>query len=315
MAIYDKFKHKQHYVWRSYLEAWSQNEQLICLRQGEIFTANIKDLAQKRDFYKSKELNHKEIDILFAFIKTFPPHLQELQKQIVDVFTTPHRLKAIIINSERSQNNEDASGTIKTLDIMINNIEEEIHSDIESNSYHFIKSLKSGNTSFWNIQDSKLNFLHFICLQMLRTKKIQENLYRTIDQKMPETPELKNIWGVMRHLTAMNVADSILGDKDYNLRLLANNSKTPFITSDQPVINTFSHGFNPEVTPEKFEIFYPISPKTGVLIGTTNNYSSNIFTELAECDVKHYNDLIFKSSHEHVYSGSIEILEAYRKEI
>lgn len=315
MANYDKFKHKQHYVWRSYLESWSRNEQLFCLRYGSIFPANIRDLAQKRDFYKARELTPKEIDLLFAFIKTFPTHLQGLQKQIVDVFTIPHKLKAIVINSDRAQKKEGNIHAIKTLDIMINNIEEEIHADIESNSYRFIESIKSGNISFWNNQDSKLDFLHFICLQMLRTYKMQESLYKTIDRKMPETPELKNIWGIMRHLTAMNVADSILGDKNYTLNLLVNNSEIPFITSDQPVINTFSHGFDTDVIPEKFEIFYPVSPKIGVLIGISTNYAPDVISELAECDARHYNDLIFKSSHEHVYSGSSEILEAYRKAI
>ena len=313
MATYDNFKHKQHYVWRHYLKSWSINDQLFCLRADHIFLGNIRDHAQKRDFYRAKDLSSKEIELLFAFIKTFPPHVQDLQKQVVEAFTLPHTLKKILKKTQNKHSKESFIELNRTLDIMINNIEEEMHADIENNSSKFITSINFESIEFWNNSSEKLDFLQFICLQMLRTNKLQESLYKTVDRKMPTAPELKNIWGVMRNLTAINVASSLYGDRNYTLQLLLNNSKTPFITSDQPVINTFSHGFDQDVIPKEFEIFYPTSPKTGVLIGKKTKHTSQGPSQLSESDVKHYNDLIYKSSYENVYSNNCETLKSYRK--
>jgi hypothetical protein len=310
MATYKDEKHKQHYVWRYYLDSWSDKQQIFCLRDGRIFKANIKDLAQERDFYQLQELNAEDLKILNAFIDTFPVHLQAAHRGLLEVFSMPHRGKSIITGLERMfdlSKHLEAYDLKRTIKVMINNLEEELHSDIESQSIKFISDIRSEDASFWDNADSKLNFLQFVSLQMVRTKKMQNNIYSLIEMKMPEHQNLKKLWGAMRHMISMNLAHATFSKTEYGLRLLLNDSNVPFITSDQPVVNTFSEGLALSERPEKFEMYYPLSPKKAILI--TEKEDGIDFLEAKE--VERYNECLFSLSHEQVYSSSEKSLERF----
>ena len=43
----------QHYVWRHYLESWTQdNGRVYCMRNGRVFPTNPINIMKQRDFYK-----------------------------------------------------------------------------------------------------------------------------------------------------------------------------------------------------------------------------------------------------------------------
>ncbi|WP_216891437.1 DUF4238 domain-containing protein [Pseudomonas putida] len=310
MSSYDTAKHKQHYVWRHYLEPWSTNDQVFCLRAGKIYPANIRDVAQKRDFYRIQDLNENEIKLLHAFVEKHPQPLQKLQKDLIQLFTTPHagqRLAQALREAHGETAPESLSELDKKIDVMINNLEEELHADIERDSQEFIEQIRAEDTSFWHESSSKTNFLQFVCTQMLRTRKIQDELMFAVNEAMPEHQSLNKIWGVLRHMFAMNVAYSLFNDTTYGLRLLLNDSKLPYITTDQPVINTHSSELERFEAPKNFEIFYPISPKKAVLIGIFKDGVDYLNAE----QVKAYNDCIAKLSHEQIFSSSRLVLENY----
>lgn len=309
MTSYVKAKHKQHYVWRYYLAAWSTDEQLYCLRGGKIFSANIKDVAQKRDFYRVQELSEYEIELLFSYVKNHPKPLQEQQKLIIKMFNMPHvsqRAARTMMSDLGEVALENLSEFEKIMDVVVNNLEEELHAEIERNSMVFIDQIRAEDISFWE-GITKTNFLQFVCLQMLRTRKMQEKLKASIEEKMPENTSLHNIWGVLRHMVSMNVAYSIYTDSNYGLRLLLNDTQLPYLTTDQPVVNTHSLNVGCDEVPKEFEIYYPISPRKAILIGL---FADGVEYPDAE-KVRYYNDCLAKLSHEQIFASSRSILDGY----
>ncbi len=59
-------KKKHHYVWKEYLKAWSENNQVPALikKSGKIIKANPEGLAQQRYFYALEEFTQEEEIIL-----------------------------------------------------------------------------------------------------------------------------------------------------------------------------------------------------------------------------------------------------------
>ena len=59
----------QHYVWRSYLAAWTKTNtpegQLMCLRKKKLFPVSLKKIAQENCFYGIKELSQLEREIIY----------------------------------------------------------------------------------------------------------------------------------------------------------------------------------------------------------------------------------------------------------
>lgn len=86
---------------------------------------------------------------------------------------------------------------------------------------------------------------------------------------------------------------------------LTNSSSTPFLSSDQPVINTFSADTSDTDTVEEVELFYPLTPRLAILVTKDATYSGGVSeVPLLEDAVKRYNNMIEKEAFEFVYSNS-----------
>jgi hypothetical protein len=298
-------KNKQHYVWRFYLEAWAdENDLIFCHRKGKLFKPNIKDVAQQRNFYRLKELTDDEVTLVKLMIEKSPRHLHKIHHGILRTFTAPHIVKSIIDST-----GDSPASVLESLDVLINNIEEDIHAGIERKSIKYIDSIRAEDVLFWEDRQDRFNFLNFITLQLFRTKRIQDSLSEAIDIKQPNDRKLENVLGVLRHILSLNVADSLCHDSQYTIILLLNDSNTPFITGDQPVINT--HGVDSGLfdIPTEFEIYYPVSPKKAIIItANSTKFSTNPVFVTAE-NVELYNSFIIKRSHEQLFSNSELMLE------
>ena len=60
----------QHYVWRSYLAAWTKTNsadgQIVCLRDQKPFPVSLTKVAKENCFYGVKELSQQERDIIYG---------------------------------------------------------------------------------------------------------------------------------------------------------------------------------------------------------------------------------------------------------
>jgi Protein of unknown function (DUF4238) len=60
-------KKLHHFVPRFYLQAWAKNRQIHCLQEGEVFRANLKNVAAENHFYRLRALSNNDITFSLFF--------------------------------------------------------------------------------------------------------------------------------------------------------------------------------------------------------------------------------------------------------
>lgn len=300
-------KRKQHYVWRHYLRSWSENEKIFCLRDGKIFESNLMGVANKRDFYRLKELNLDDIKFIKKFaIDPSPPHLQKLHYNLIKQFNSIFELKSHV--DSKGIDDSKLNGEI---DKAINNLEEDLHGGIESSAIKYIESILKENISFYTTDEGCRDFIYYLCVQYMRTQKIKSSVLSAVSGI--NSIDISKIWNVMSHIFATNMGWSLYaGRKQFRMVLLKNKSVKEFITGDQPVINTYATSVSNLTPPDKLEFYYPVSPSLAILITEKENHKESNRLALNEKDVVSYNKLIVKNCHDQIYATSISILEEYK---
>lgn len=196
------------------------------------------------------------------------------------------------------------------LDEAIHNLEEELHSGIESGAIKYIDSILNENIDFYSTEQGCMYFAYYLCVQYMRTQKIQANIFK--NSRNIESVNIENVWNVMRHIYATNMAWVLFADRDrFRMILIRNQSEVPLITGDQPVVNTYSVGKLDNEPVGEVEFYYPVSPKLAILISEKEEYQSVSEIVLNSEEAHLYNSYILKSSHEQIYSNSKETLEKY----
>lgn len=307
MSISETKKRKHHFVWRFYLESWADDRDLTwSLRDGKIYKPNIRDVAQKRDFYKPRPLGSDEVKLAELFINRFPAHLREFHEDTLSLFKLAQLAQTVIVESG------DANPELaKLLEAQIHNLEEDLHGGVEGNSIQYIEALLAEDIGFWDQINSRGEFLVFLCTQYMRTQKIQDKLFQSIFEERSDDKRMENIWGMMRHILPLNIASSILADENYQIILLMNDTATPFITGDQPVINTLTVGDDTAgIGVAAVEFYYPVSPRKAVIVTSRMDHFGSKELFVSPQDVTRYNSLILKGAHESIFSNSRALLEA-----
>lgn len=297
-------KRKQHYVWRNYLRAWAVNDKLFCLRKGKIFFSDLMGLANERDFYRLNELSLAEIEFIKKLaIDGSPEILKRIHQNFINGFTQVYTLR----NSLR-QNNLSNDEIDEKIDELINNLEEDYHSKIEGSAVKYIEALIRKETHFFETEDGRIDFLYYLCNQYMRTKKMKNNVIQATNYQ--DKINVENIWNALKHIYATNISFSLNRQPEFKLILLNNLTQLPFITGDQPVINTFAIDKDLTAQVDELELYYPISPTTGILIRKKYKVDSSYINDINdEQEIELYNSYIIKESHEQIYSNSEETLK------
>jgi hypothetical protein len=307
-------KRGQHYVWRKYLTAWINGEgEFYCLRDNKIFPANPKDIGKSRDFYRLKDLSPFDIQLITQlFINNqAPPEIQELNKNWILQFTQIFEIKRSL---EKKGIVTDVINS--KIDTLINNIEEDHQSRIEDMALPYLNLLREGNVNFYKTDDGNINFNLFLCTQYFRTKKIKMaviNSINTSTQTISPQIDIEKIWNVCSHIFATNMSHQLYINKNnYSCLILKNDTFIPFITCDQPVINTYADYSTNKVT-EDLELYYPLTPSLSLLITKSVTIPKNFPLELDEHEVTKYNNYVFNASEEQVYANEMSVLQSYIK--
>ena len=60
---------KQHYIWRSYLAPWTNNNsntgKIFCFRDNKVFPVSLMNIAHENYFYGIKELSKAEKELIY----------------------------------------------------------------------------------------------------------------------------------------------------------------------------------------------------------------------------------------------------------
>jgi hypothetical protein len=307
-------KRGQHYVWRYYLTAWTDEfEQLYCLRENKLFLANPKKVAKARDFYRLRDLSQNEITIIEkGFIDGYgSKEIQELNKNWIELFTNASQKKDLLKQAGKWDEDKESE-----LDVYMNNLVEDFHSEIENGTISYLNSMKNEDINFLKDKEKKLDFLFFLSLQYFRSKMMKHNVLRSFAAGPISINSniVENVWSILYFILATNLAHSLGSKSDYRFLFLRNKGGIPFITGDQPVINTYANYANYENETKNLELYYPLGPSLALLLTDSKEYISNqdIF-DVQESNVMEYNKQIFNASEEQIYSNDETYIQKFRE--
>ena len=298
----DQKKTGHHTVWQYYLQPWTKNGRISCLHDGELLPKpHTSNVAKKNHFYRLKELSEDEFETIDALINLLPPELQEINRDWLRYFQAPFYLREL--NRAINRDDEELEVDIdKDIDVLISNAEENLHESIEKTGKPHLESLRNRDASFFYTHEGFAEFIHFIIVQYLRTRKILHNLISSLDDY--SFIDVDRAIPVMRHIFATNICFAFEAHKQhYWLQFLESPNGAEFITGDQPVVNTYSRGLLPTGIPEHVELYYPIGPQLAVLLGDERDRPRPGNSILSSEDVHIYNKLIFDSAYQQVFAS------------
>lgn len=300
-------KRRHHYVWQNYLKAWSVQGQIWCRRDGKVFQSNTINVGQQRDFYRLKDLTPEEISFIKAIALKGPKSpLQSANERWIDTFQLVFKAKSMLVDFGISDVDAETA-----LDPLINDLEEDLHAKIELDSIKYLERIIEGDIDFFLETEGRMAFSHFLCLQYMRTRRIQESFCGSF-RKMPQLQQVRieNCWSVMRHIFATKMAFSLISDGGkYKMTLIENETDLPFICGDQPVVNTYAAGKLGKSIVSDTELYYPVSPDRAILISSKDEYKGKYAHKLNAHQVAHYNSAIIEMSLEQIYSNQKAMLE------
>lgn len=332
-------KKNQHYVWKYYLKPWTNAKgQLYCTRNKELLPAptNLDNLAVKKYFYELKPLNNDEYKYLSLFLSLHYPESQATMLGYTDTLQKTFSGKEEFIKAVESismlldngkmpeEYEKKYNCIIQMYDTEIKNKIENQHTEEENGAIKWLDSLKNQCYDFfhankplsdWDIvtKDERFQFLRFLCTQHNRTKKMKDTMgvaFSTLKSNPIITNGLftqginannlcaDNLTYYLFYIHQLDTAEKLYKNKA-NITLLVNNTKTPFITSDQPVISTPTN------------LYYPISPQIAITISYREKCDKLLLNEQA---VDVFNQRMLYSSYEYIFADRKDILERYIKQ-
>jgi hypothetical protein len=298
----------QHYVARFYLRAWATNGKLQCLNRttGRIRECGLRGIAHEPLFYQLHDLTPEEIEWLErTLIEPCAEPLKSFHRRFLWLYTLTPKLKA------HTANKQSDPRIRAVLDDQTANAIERIHSRIETGLQPFVASMLDGDTSFYADAKKAGEFIYAICVQFTRTKRLKQTLIEQMGTKYKGC-DARRLCDAVSHIIATSAGQSLFIDRhNFKIVLLDNNTDTPFITADQPIINL--HARLTGEAPDKLEYFYPLSPRKAMLFLEASNGDGAGETSVSALAVNNYNVLMLKNSFEQVYSNSADYLEVIKK--
>jgi hypothetical protein len=197
---------------------------------------------------------------------------------------------------------------MSALDELIVNFGEDYHEQIENSLLTFLNSMLAGNAEFYLDSKQAAKFLYALSVQYTRTKQVREAALSQIGTTFNDC-DTRRVWSALSHIMAMKIGESLYIDRQrFSLVLIDNDTDTPFITADQPIINL--HATFTGKPPDRLEFFYPLSPQRAMLLVEASSRISD--QPISAVSVNSYNVRMIQNSHEQVFSNSEEYLASVR---
>ncbi|WP_455543379.1 DUF4238 domain-containing protein [Intestinibacter sp.] len=297
-------KKNQHYVWQKYLEAWTKDGKIVCLRnKNKIINANTRNVASRKHFYKINNLTYNDCQLIRKiFIDKQPakPLLEGWIAPIENFFKLyDESIKLNGVNQSLEEKKE----------LKLKNVLEELHTNIESNASSSLRKAQLGDLSFITDTDTDIDydFISYLSFQYLRTNKMKQSVKQSVGSSISLFNNFDDAFNLIVPILSTMFSISIynhIKNKQLYCYLIKNITKTIFITGDQPVINTKAK-FSSET--DELELYYPLSPSIALIITKEKNFN----TEWSIEQVKKYNDMIESQSLEQIFASDEEVLKQY----
>jgi hypothetical protein len=297
-------KHRQHQVWQHYVEPWTIEKKIFCLREGKIFRPDTKNVAVERHFYKLHLLTREDI----AFLKLFiidpgSAHAKALHEDFLRALLAPRAFVEQYRHMLKDPADMDA-----LLEAQEINVLEDYHMSIENSFSTALRQLRESDISFYSNEADCITFARYIATQYMRTKGIKVRMVETFQRA--NGIDISRVWDIASLMLAVNIGCSrFLGRKRQQLVLLHNNTEVAFITGDQPVINL--HGGKRSKPPTELSIYYPVSPTAALIWGEVDEEVPYSTDTLTAAQVSAFNARIAAEAHNQVFAFSEHSLRPF----
>src|SRR5688572_12567766 len=113
---------RQHYVWRKYLRAWAENEQIwTCLKElNKIEKINVMGVAQERYFYQHVDISPESETLLKLFIeRNSHPSLTNSNLSYISMFkeATLVKNKLAALKTDNESRNKELEKSIREIEL------------------------------------------------------------------------------------------------------------------------------------------------------------------------------------------------------
>ncbi|ATP22011.1 MULTISPECIES: DUF4238 domain-containing protein [Sphingomonadaceae] len=227
---------------------------MTCHRQRDrqTITTNPKNVGSSRYFYRVETFSERELEYLQALPNRSKSELaRKVALNFIHFFTMTTQLRRLIASLPP----RDEETRAKTEELLLNaerGLGEAWHVSVEHKGAPFLDRLRMGDASFWTDEREASDFCFFLGTQFTRTSRMSKAISAI---ELPAGLDLARLWPVESHLWATDVGAGFTGHRrTTHATILTNDTSTPFITADQPVIN-----LRPQADPISI-FYYPVTP-------------------------------------------------------
>lgn len=310
-------KKRHHYVWANYLARWGRGTKNVfyTTNTGKFAHDSVRAIAADDYFYKTTTLTSKHVEVIKGFSRKSPGPLHQQHMSYLNDYLMMQQAETIYRKSGiRNQEVELHLHAMKC------NLLENLHASHEKKALPVLATLANEQLDVLQDEQHMLEFMVFFGHQISRTKTFRDSAIQVLSRRTPleiEVAEaMAHAWWFLSYIFGMNIGFSLYGGH-HNARhaLLINDTRVPFITSDQPVVNV--HSCVSETifaAPEHADFYYPISPRIAYIICDSDRFKPGK-NEVDETTVVELNSKVAAQAMVHIIGDTENAIRPFRKYI
>ncbi len=211
----------------------------------------------------------------------------------------PHFTEVFRLRQELGARGMRTDDVEEALDVVINNLEDDLHGRLEHHGIPFLAALRSAERGVFSDDERSAAYMWYLADQYMRTPRIQRDVTDSV-----RNMGLLNIdasFGLIRTVLTSNLAYSFFATRRTMSLTFLHASERMFITGDQPLVNLrVGRDGRP---PDEVELYYPLSPSLGVLFDFDTKEPLATERTLSPDETETYNRVIVDAAHEQVYGA------------
>lgn len=295
-------KKKQHYVWRKYLRAWTNDESIwtFLKEQNKVLRIGLMGVAQERFFYELVDFSEKEEIFLEKFIRHISHEsIVELNIDFLTLFTSHYKLRKELAESTKLNDTKKAELETKIREIEVNSMEDS-HCIFESFGIKITNCRNPIDLKFLENENDFFETMMFLSFQYFRTKKMKKAVLMSFENE--EKNSVEKFWNIVSYSMSTTLGRRLSINQKLKILVFDNQSEINFLTNDQPIFNILGENVDEEGYPNELELYYPISPKLAISIHFKNQKDKIENIQINENLVNYFNEKMIENSNEFIFA-------------
>lgn len=310
-------KKHHHYVWAKYLTRWGRGTKSVfyTTKTGKIAYDSVRALVVEDYFYKTTTLTDMDVQVIKCLSRKSPDDLHQQHISYLNDFLKMQQLETIYckfgIQDQKAKLHLHA---IKC------NLLENLHASHEEQALSVLAALADEKFDVLQDKQHMIDFMMFFGHQISRTKTFRDgviqNLPRNNAFEIEVADAMAHAWWFLSYMFGMSIGFSLYVSRQEDRHaLLVNDTRVPFITSDQPVVNVHSCVSETEfAAPEYADFYYPISPRIAYTICNSERFITGR-NDVDEATVLELNSKVAAQSMTHIIGDSENAILPFKQYI